>query len=489
MGRDSAQSALYLSKHSELCSTRAVPGPVQLRVPLPDWRCRWPLPFRAAGKVSRGTGAYPCSKRSGSRSAIPTPRTGAGFRAIPDVDRSVGCDAGALPAPSRMAQRGVARAGSGPGFPGHIQRERSPRVPTGLYLRHVQRLELQRAFCARPDPVCRSRPSFYTAPQNRPSYAEAGHGGHNESVERPQHHSGRGIGHGPIDDAGRRKRTDDDHRTHVRSRNGYDLAILCACTGRAGRIFRRLGYRRESDLRWHPGFDCPHTRLRPNVDSGPAVRGRRHGQYGRHQQHRRCGLYSRPAKSGGRCPEANRDSPRGLRSDRRYIRLDSRLTGPISPADHTFTWVVTRNGSSCSKRSRSGRKRFWSLPARAPDPMKSSTSRKEAFFSATSCGRSTVNPTRKKFSAPTSSRISTMAPSRGPMVMARLSATFMFAGAAGLLAGHEDLFGQIPGRVDMLSALHAEIWQEDDPGTTAHRWVIVHGLGHGVYELDIYDAS
>jgi len=65
----------------------------------------------------------------------------------------------------------------------------------------------------------------------------------------------------------------------------------------------------------------------------------------------------------------------------------------------------------------------------------------------------------------------------------------MFAGAAGLLAGHEDLFGQIPGRVDMLSALHAEIWQEDDPGTTAHRWVIVHGLGHGVYELDIYDAS
>ena len=75
------------------------------------------------------------------------------------------------------------------------------------------------------------------------------------------------------------------------------------------------------------------------------------------------------------------------------------------------------------------------------------------------------------------------------MVMAPLSANFMFAGAAGLLAGHGDLFGQIPGRVDMLSALHAEIWQEDDPETTAHRWVIVHGLGHGVYELDIYDAS
>jgi len=61
--------------------------------------------------------------------------------------------------------------------------------------------------------------------------------------------------------------------------------------------------------------------------------------------------------------------------------------------------------------------------------------------------------------------------------------------SGGLLAGHGDLFGQIPGRVDMLSALHAEIWQEDDPETTAHRWVIVHGLGHGVYELDIYDAS
>jgi len=74
------------------------------------------------------------------------------------------------------------------------------------------------------------------------------------------------------------------------------------------------------------------------------------------------------------------------------------------------------------------------------------------------------------------------------MVMAPLSANFMFAGAAGLLAGHGDLFGQIPGRVDMLSA-HAEIWQEDDPETTAHRWDIVHGLSHGVYELDIYDAS
>src|SRR5215831_13858727 len=94
--------------------------------------------------------------------------------------------------------------------------------------------------------------------------------------------------------------------------------------------------------------------------------------------------------------------------------------------------------------------------ARAPDPMKSSTSRKEAFFSATSCGRyprsfssrtcSTVNPNRKKFSAPTSSRISTLAPSTVPMVMAPLSANFMFAGAAGLLAGHGDLFGQIPGR-------------------------------------------
>src|SRR5215472_5992449 len=145
-----------------------------------------------------------------------------------------------------------------------------------------------------------------------------------------------------------------------------------------------------------------------------------------------------------------------------------------------------------------GRKRLRSPPARAPDSMKLSISCKEAFFSATSRGWyprsfsartcSTVNPNRKKFSAPTSSRISTLAPSGVPMVMAPLSANFMFAGAAGIL-GHGDLFGQIPGRVDMLSALHAEIWQEDDPETTAHRWVIVHGLGHGVYELDIYDAS
>jgi hypothetical protein len=33
-------------------------------------------------------------------------------------------------------------------------------------------------------------------------------------------------------------------------------------------------------------------------------------------------------------------------------------------------------------------------------------------------------------------------------------------------------------------ALHAEIRQEDDPETTAHRWIVVHRVGDGVNKLD-----
>src|SRR5215469_9182917 len=58
------------------------------------------------------------------------------------------------------------------------------------------------------------------------------------------------------------------------------------------------------------------------------------------------------------------------------------------------------------------------------------------------------------------------------------------AGTAGLLAGHGDLLGQIPGWVDMLSALHAEIRQENDPETIAHRCIVVNHFGDGVDKLD-----
>jgi len=62
------------------------------------------------------------------------------------------------------------------------------------------------------------------------------------------------------------------------------------------------------------------------------------------------------------------------------------------------------------------------------------------------------NPHRKKLSAPTSSRISTLAPSSVPMVSAPLIMNFVFPVPRGFLARCRDLFRQIGRRVDQVRA-------------------------------------
>src|SRR5215471_18510549 len=206
MEGDSPEPGLHLSEHSELYSSLADFGPLQLRVPFPDRGNGWPLPVRTHGKASSRTGAH--RRRSGGRSSIATPQPGAGVRPISDLDRSVDCDAPAVLAASRLAHRGVSQARAGLGIAWNIQRERSARSEAGFHLRYAEQLELSSALRARPDPVRPRRPSFDPAAEDRPAGNENRPGGHDEAFEGAEHHAGGRADHGPADDAGGRQGTD-----------------------------------------------------------------------------------------------------------------------------------------------------------------------------------------------------------------------------------------------------------------------------------------
>ena len=51
------------------------------------------------------------------------------------------------------------------------------------------------------DPVRPSGTSFAATPETRPPHAENGHGGHDGLAACPLCDAGRGVDHGPIDDA------------------------------------------------------------------------------------------------------------------------------------------------------------------------------------------------------------------------------------------------------------------------------------------------
>ena len=111
--------------------------------------------------------------------------------------------------------------------------------------------------------------------------------------------------------------------------------------------------------------------------------------------------------------------------------------------------------------------------SRSPSAMRSSTSRSSASLlvevarpvaarRAAPSTSSAVRPNRKKFSAPTSSRISTFAPSSVPIVSAPFSENFMLPGARGLLARGRDLLGQVGAGEDPLAVRDVVVGQEGD---------------------------
>ena len=130
-----------------------------------------------------------------------------------------------------------------------------------------------------------------------------------------------------------------------------------------------------------------------------------------------------------------------------------------------------------------------------PEPIASSTCA-SAGDASIACGRvdaapraarrprSAVRPKMKMFSAPTRSRISTLAPSSVPMVSAPLSAELHVAGARGLHARRRDLLGQVRRRDDRLGEAHVVVRQEHDLQPAAHRGVAVDDARHVVGELD-----